>query len=332
MNNIYIPPVKSPDSTTTTPTPREKKSQISTEKWPITPSDCLFGDFNAHSEIWSDKVADDEINQNTRGEMIEDWLSKVDMVCLNDSSKTTWTSRNTTKNISNSSLDISFVHSSMADLFSWKVISNTLGSDHNPILVTYDDSFAIPKINTKPRYKWKLKGADWEKFTASTERGAVNIVDGSVSEMEDQVQKCITEAANKHVGKKKVTTNTKPWLSEEIKENIKQRNALKSNMSTNRKAWVEACAQVKDKVKEEKKKLWKEYVESLDMSTDPSKVWQTIRNMDGRNIPPRKNEALVVDNKALIDDKDKANAFAKTYRSFSKLKARKIDRALRHIV
>ena len=47
LTNLYIPPVRSSAKKTA----RQKKSKVSADKWPITASDCLFGDFNAHSEI-----------------------------------------------------------------------------------------------------------------------------------------------------------------------------------------------------------------------------------------------------------------------------------------
>ena len=85
-------------------------------------------------------------------------------------------------------------------------------------------------------------------------------------------------------------------------------------------------------VKEEKERLWKLYVEQLDMKTNPAQVQRTIRSMDGRQQQTVKNEALVIDGTALIEDGDKAEAFAKTYIFFSKLTTRKEDRKLRRKV
>ena len=48
------------------------------------------------------------------------------------------------------------------------------------------------------------------------------------------------------------------------------------------------------------------------MSTDPLKVWKTIHNLDVKYAVKVKNEVLTVENVALIDDKDKAEAFSKT--------------------
>ena len=82
-------------------------------------------------------------------------------------------------------------------------------------------------------------------------------------------------------------------------------------------------------IKDEKSKQWKEYIENIEQSTSDAQIWRTIRGLDGRNPPTKKNEALVVEGKAYISDNDKANQFAKTYKSFSKLPVRKEDRKIK---
>ena len=132
--------------------------------------------------------------------------------------------------------------------------------------------------------------------------------------METDLREMMFQTAEKHLGKRKITNKTKPWLTPEIKAEIKKRNELRKTISINRKEWTGACRRVAELVKEEKQKRWKEYVEQLDMKTNPKQVWQTIRGMDGRHPDTAKNEDLAIDGVALIEDKDKAEAFAKTYR------------------
>ena len=68
------------------------------------------------------------------------------------------------------------------------------------------------------------------------------------------------------------------------------------------------------------------------MTKKPKDVWQTIRCLDGRNPPGKNNEALVIDGVAYTSDRDKADEFAKTYKSFSILPVSKEDRKLRRTV
>ena len=63
--------------------------------------------------------------------------------------------------------DTSFVHASLLDRCTWKTV-NAFGSDHLPILIEYEDQ--IPVVNVKPTYRWKLKEAEWDKFTEEVEK------------------------------------------------------------------------------------------------------------------------------------------------------------------
>ena len=68
------------------------------------------------------------------------------------------------------------------------------------------------------------------------------------------------------------------------------------------------------------------------MSANPSQFWRTIHSLDGKFPAKCNNEVLTVNGVALVDDKDKAEAFARTYRQFSRLPVRKSDRKLRRCV
>ena len=141
------------------------------------------------------------------------------------------------------------------------------------------------------------------------------------------------KAADANVGEKKVESRNKPWFTEDIKAKIKERNQLRKNLSNEtRQQWIQACRDVNEAIREEKTQIWQKYVSKLDMTKKPKDVWQTIRCLDGRNPPSKNNEALIIDGVAYTTDKDKANEFAKTYKSFSILPVYKEDRKLRRTV
>ena len=208
---------------------RNRGTQLSPGKWPAMPFDCLFGDFNAHSDIWSDVVAMGEVSENARGGEIEGWLETTGMMCLNDASKTTRTNRSSEG--SDTSPDISFVHASQLGMFTWNV-GDHLGADHKPVVITYEDKYSIPEVNTKSRYKWRFKNAKWDQFTSEVERTLDESCDSSAEKMERELNSKIVKAANLHVGKKKISENNKPWMTDEIKDAITERNRL--NRSTGR--------------------------------------------------------------------------------------------------
>jgi len=217
------------------------------------------------------------------------------------------------------------------DKFTWQVLDD-LSSDHKPIIITYQDQF--PSINNKPTYKWNLKKADWAKFSAMVEESIPrHYAAKNLNKVEKLLRKAIIKSANKHIRKKKITPHTKCYLTDEVKRTIKERNELGKTMGANRGEWIEACRKTKKMIATEKEKCWKEYVETLDRKSDAREVFRTIRAIDGQGqAQQHKNEVLEVDGISYIEDADKAEQFAKTYRKFSKLPSRQEDRAIKQKV
>ena len=96
-------------------------------------------------------------------------------------------------------------------------------------------------------------------------------------------------------------------------------NKLRKTVLTNREEWIDACKNVTNMVREHKKAQWKEYVGTLNMSTNPMQVRRTMHSLDGKYPAKSENEVLTVNGVALVDDTARANAFGKTYRQFSRL-------------
>ena len=230
--------------------------------------------------------------------------------------------------------DTSFAHSSLAERISWDVL-NDMRSDHQPIVITYEDDIAKPI--EKVRYKWRIEQAKWEEYEKELESKIPQRYNHmNVNKLEKKLSKMITETAQTHIGKKRITKKSKCWMTEPIKEAIKQRNDLKKQArgawNMHREEWINACRKVADMIREEKSRRWKEYVDTLDAQTDCRQVWNTIRNMDGRRGDTASNEVLEVEGKAYVENKDKADQFAKTYQSFAKLPVEKKDRDFRRKV
>ena len=293
-------------------------------RWPARNFDMICGDVNAHSLLWDDSVAGRGADK--RGKVIENWAAENNMLAMNDGSHT-HVSRSSG---SQTAPDVTLVHASLVDKVTWEKV-NGLGSDHMPIMITYRDH--IPWVNSKPSYKWKLKDADWASYREEIERNIPrNYKKRNVNKVEKLFRRVILKAANKHIGKKKVTDNSKCYLTQEVRDQITIRNRLRKTVKDNREEWIESCRKVASLIKEEKEKKWKEYVANLSRTSDTRKIFQTARAIDGKVLPRKENEVLEVNGTAYITDKDKAEQFAKTYRSFSKLKARKSDRKIKRAI
>ena len=124
----------------------------------------------------------------------------------------------------------------------------------------------------------------------------------------------ILEAADAFIGRTKANRSRKSWLSREVRAAIRERNALRRLVSSRREEWLEACRKVQDLVREAKEKSWHDFVQELEVDTDPVKVWRVIRSLSGsaeQNLAS--NEVLVVNGKEISTAQRKAEAFNRHY-------------------
>ena len=85
----------------------------------------LLGDFNGHNVLWGSN------DNDRRGDLIEDFITKNDICLMNDKSNTFLDSGKG----SLSALDLSLCHPSLYLDFDWSVCEDQHGSDHFPIVI-----------------------------------------------------------------------------------------------------------------------------------------------------------------------------------------------------
>ena len=99
----------------------------------------LLGDFNGHSPVWGNE------SYNSRGQMLEDLFSEMDLCILNDGS----------------AIDLSICGPSLVLDYEWNIHEDLCGSDHFPVILT---SNTVEEEATPNR--WNFKKADWLSFQA----------------------------------------------------------------------------------------------------------------------------------------------------------------------
>ena len=109
----------------------------------------LLGDFNGHNILWGGQ------NNDSRGELIENFITKNDICIMNDKSYTYHSP--STKSFS--SIDLSFCHPSLFLDYNWSVCEDQHNSDHFPIIIE-QNTFSTEDHNPK----WKLNRANWDLF------------------------------------------------------------------------------------------------------------------------------------------------------------------------
>ena len=109
----------------------------------------LLGDFNGHNILWGGQ------NNDFRGELIENFITKNDICIMNDKSYTYHSP--STKSFT--SIDLSFCHPSLFLDYNWSLCEDQHNSDHFPIIIE-QNTFSTEDHNPK----WKLNRANWDLF------------------------------------------------------------------------------------------------------------------------------------------------------------------------
>ena len=109
----------------------------------------LLGDFNGHSPVWANE------SYNSRGQMLEDLFSEMDLCIVNDGSSTYIHPATG----STSALDLSICGPSLVLDYEWNIHEDLCGSDHFPVILT---SNAVEEDASHNR--WNFEKADWLSF------------------------------------------------------------------------------------------------------------------------------------------------------------------------
>ena len=237
----------------------------------------LVGDFNGHNILWGCK------DNNPKGNIIEDFITKNDLCLMNDKSHT-YLHPATGKF---SSLDLSICHPSLLLDFDWTVSEDQHGSDHFPVIIE-----SVNNSTNDHNAKWKLNKANWELYHLLCEESLkIDKFDNSLDPLDDFTSSLL-DIANKSIPK--TSTNpkkNKPWYNDECKDAIKQRKLALSKFcryptKENLNNVKNFRAKARRTIKASKRKSLKSYVSNLNYKTPIKKVWDMIRKISGKSKSP----------------------------------------------
>ena len=169
----------------------------------------ILGDFNGHSPLWG---SDD---QNERGDVIEDFINKNNLCIYNNGTNTFFHSGHRTY----SAIDLTISDPDLFLDYEWKVLEDTHGSDHFPIL--------LRSLETNPNSyptRWKFNKADWDYFSHLCHEHISQTIYNTDNPVESFTEDLIN-IANKSIPKSQANPHhvPKPWFDTEVKEAIKAR-------------------------------------------------------------------------------------------------------------
>ena len=235
----------------------------------------VTGDFNSHHTLWGCT------NTNDKGRIIEDFITKHDLVLLNDKSSTYLHPATG----SYSSLDLTICSPGIFPDFNWKVVDDLHGSDHFPIQV----SEVGLSVQQRPQ-RWKLHKANWEQFRVHCEQ---TIHPNAFEDCENPTElftSLLYSAAEKSIPR--TSTNpkhpNKPWFNDECKKAIVERKSIfrQFNLRPTQENLLKfkiARAKARRTIKQSKRASWRQYVSRLNSRSSVKKTWDMIRKINGKN-------------------------------------------------
>ena len=173
----------------------------------------VLGDFNGHSHLWGAN------QENERGKVVEKLIDSHNLILLNDSVHTRLDSYHQTSSL----LDLSLCHPSVYMDVACEVLSDRLGSDHHPIIITASTShYPVPERVPK----WNFKKAKWDAFQ---DQCITEITPDLFNDAEDKM--AIFSSTLLDIAADKITKTSpfpkrkaKPWFDEDCQAAKKERN------------------------------------------------------------------------------------------------------------
>ena len=251
------------------------------------------GDFNAHHSLWGSR------RNCSNGNVIVDNLDFENIILLNDHSPTYM--KTSASEISFSNIDLSFSSTAIAMLSNWYVSDDKRGSDHFPIVLEVNTRLT-PSI--KPDYRYNLKKMDWTKFTELLNKkkpffnsdeflgldpiarydSFINFINESILQSLPRAKANLSASSN-NIKVKANRGNVKSncvWWNKDCDKVVRQRKA--ALLSIRHKFTMERFIEVnrtealtRKTLKEEKKKSWMQFCESVSPNTKITDFWRKIK-------------------------------------------------------
>ena len=194
--------------------------------------------------------------------MLESMVSGFNFCILNWDSPTRLSG-----NANPSSPDVSLASTSLITSTNWQTKTN-LGSDHLPILISFQMDVTITPIQ---RTSINLKKENWDRYSREIEdKMSKRRLPTDCQKGEKILRAIILKAASHHIRSGRHRINTEP-VPTEILEKMRARDDLRSRDPTS-PALPEMNDEITRTTNEHKRQKWRQFVETLNHKTDPTKL------------------------------------------------------------
>ena len=305
ITNVYIPPASSCNGCYSPPLDHL-----------LTGTDSLvLGDFNAHHSLWHSGTTD------TRGNQLADSVSTSSFAVLNTDSHTRLPG-----SANPSSPDVSLASTSLITSSEWQT-HTTMSSDHLPILIGLQTT--ATSYPARHRTYINLKKADWTGYRQEIERKlSSRHLPTDCQKDEKLFRATLLKAASHHIptGRRKLYTQQVPaeiLAMMEERDDLRKQDPSSPRLSTMSDEITKATS-------DHKRRQWREFVESIDHRTDSTKLWRTIKGIEGKSRHTSENEGITFTGTPHTSPKRIANSFNRQFTT-SKLGKHSSSRRTRHV-
>ena len=147
-----------------------------------------------------------------------------------------------------------------------------------------------------------LKNENWDRYSREIEdKLSKRRLLTDCQKGEKILHAIILKAASHHIPPGRHRINKEP-VPTEILEKMKTRDDLRLRDPTS-PALPEINDAITRTTNKHKRQKWRQFVETLDHKTDPTKLWRTIKAIDGRSTPKAENEAITFDGSQVTSPK-----------------------------
>ena len=272
----------------------------------------ILGDFNCRHTLWGDTVV------NTRGRLLESFITNHNLFLLNTGSATHFDSRCR----SFSCIDLSFCHPSLSLDFSWSVLNEYLFSDHHPILLSPTSYSPIPR---PPR--WCFSRADWSTFSSQATPSVSPSAFTSLSDLLDFFLNLVLSAALASIPQTSRPFPSKcvPWWNPDCAKALRIKRACWKKFRRRRSTpgglpalldFKRAHANLRRTIRKAKRDSWCSFVSSINSLTPASSVWKRIRKIAGKHLP-QPSPVLSIGTQSVADPLQVAECLASHFSQIS---------------
>ena len=278
----------------------------------------ILGDFNAKSVIWGSPKVD------ARGRLVEEFLEKNNLVCLNDGSGTYMKHCGEV-----SHLDLALCKGKISTMADFIVLSDSWGSDHYPLVVSIQSHCSAAPCRP-PGFNYRK--ADWchykteldKLLTGDNNKPTVNNeVVNSVNQKYQTLVTSINHAKINSIPKFKTNTNKKytPFWTEACKLAISDRGKAEKRMKKHKTEeniinFKRCKAKVKLTIKIAKQQYWLKYSSTFQRDSNLSHVWRIIKSINGK-IMNKSDPFKNLLSEQIKNNSDIANAFSISFQKTS---------------